>query len=167
MKCTECKKNEATVYYREVINGKETEYALCPECAAKHESKMNKSFFDDFYSPFENSLIGSLFSPAPTKLQRSEKKCTLCGSTIREIAKSGKVGCPVCYSVFREELSPTLTKLHGNGVHRGRVPKKLRHETEEKKKLEKLNEELKTAIAEEKYEDAAVIRDKIREIRGA
>ena len=37
MLCQKCKKNEATVYYKENINGHVTEYNLCPECAAELE----------------------------------------------------------------------------------------------------------------------------------
>jgi len=35
MICDKCKKNTAQVYYTENINGKETKYALCHECAAE------------------------------------------------------------------------------------------------------------------------------------
>ena len=37
MLCEKCKKNEASVFYRENINGKERKYSLCPECAAELE----------------------------------------------------------------------------------------------------------------------------------
>ena len=75
MLCEKCKKNEASVFYRENINGKERKYSLCPECAAElekngeikfsafpHLSDMNDfAPFGDFGSL--NSIFGSLFSP--------------------------------------------------------------------------------------------------------
>ena len=35
MKCEKCGKNEATMYYKETINGVTREMHLCPECAQK------------------------------------------------------------------------------------------------------------------------------------
>ena len=33
MKCEKCGKNEATMYYKETVNGVTREMHLCPECA--------------------------------------------------------------------------------------------------------------------------------------
>ena len=35
MKCEKCGKNEATMYYKETVNGVTRELHLCPECAQK------------------------------------------------------------------------------------------------------------------------------------
>ena len=35
MKCEKCGKNEATMYYKETVNGVTREMHLCPECAQK------------------------------------------------------------------------------------------------------------------------------------
>lgn len=163
MKCTKCNKKEATVFFREVINGKETRWALCPDCAAAKE-KESSAMFSDISDIFSGGLLGSLFSGAPKKV-REEKKCTLCGATFRQLCEEGKAGCPVCYSVFREEFAPTLARLHGTAEHRGRVPHMLRAKKSKEEKIASLEKELKDAIANEKYEDAAVIRDKLRDMR--
>ncbi len=165
MKCTKCNKNEAAVFYREVINGKETKYALCPECAAKEE----KGIFDpiNLFEPFEKGLLGSLFTGNSVQAKRrEEKKCTLCGATFRELCEDGKAGCPECYRVFREEFIPTLSRLHGKAVHEGRAPGKFKEKKEAETKLKSLENDLKLAVSEERYEDAASIRDRIRELRG-
>ena len=39
MLCEKCSKNEATVFYREIVNGKEKKYSLCSDCAAKLEKE--------------------------------------------------------------------------------------------------------------------------------
>ena len=44
MLCEKCKKNEATVFYRENVNGKEKNYSLCQKCAEKLEKKGEISF---------------------------------------------------------------------------------------------------------------------------
>ena len=38
MKCEKCGKNEATMYYKETVNGVTREMHLCPECAQKETS---------------------------------------------------------------------------------------------------------------------------------
>ncbi len=164
MKCTRCNAKEATVFYREIVNGKETKYALCSDCAAAME-KENKSLFAD---PFGGNLLGSLFSSVPQKIQprKEEKKCTLCGATFRQLAESGKVGCPACYTSFREELAPTLKRLHGTAVHRGRAPAKYQAKRSAMEKLASLEQNLKKAIETEAYEEAAKLRDEIRALRG-
>ena len=42
MKCEKCQKNEATVFYRENINGKEAKYHLCPKCASELEKEIRE-----------------------------------------------------------------------------------------------------------------------------
>ncbi len=164
MKCTRCNAKEATVFYREIVNGKETKYALCSDCAAAMEKESGSLFAD----PFGGNLLGSLFSDIPQKIQprKEEKKCTLCGATFRQLAENGKVGCPACYTSFREELAPTLKRLHGTAVHRGRVPKKFQAKRTAMEKLASLERDLKKAIETEAYEEAAKLRDEIRALRG-
>ncbi len=164
MKCTKCNAKEATVFYRENINGKETKYALCGDCAAAMEKETGNLFAD----PFGGNLLGSLFSSIPQKTQprKEEKKCSLCGATFRQLAENGKVGCPTCYVSFREELAPTLKRLHGTAVHRGRTPEKFQAKRSAMEKLASLEKQLKQAIETEAYEEAATLRDQIRALRG-
>ncbi len=160
MKCTLCNKNEATIYYREIINGTEKKYALCPDCAAKKEMGAYTGGF------FEKSIFDNFFaSPSPMVKKQEEKRCNLCASTFKELQRSGKVGCPVCYSTFESELAPTLNRLYGNAVHKGLCPERLKKEETVEDKLSALEKELRVAISEEKYEEAAILRDKIREMK--
>ena len=94
------------------------------------------------------------------------------------IINTGKMGCPNCYDVFESELDPIIKRIQGTNRHVGRIGKiidnkidkkynkgKTEENTakkEEKTRLEQLQEELKTAIKEERYEDAAKIRDEIK-----
>ncbi len=164
MKCTKCNAKVATVFYREIINGKETKYALCSDCAAAMEKESGSLFA----YPLGGNLLGSLFSDIPQKIQsrKEEKKCTLCGATFRQLAENGKVGCPACYASFREELAPTLKRLHGTAVHRGRAPGKYQAKRSAMERLESLERDLKKAIETEAYEEAAKLRDEIRTLRG-
>ncbi|MBR6514376.1 MAG: UvrB/UvrC motif-containing protein [Clostridia bacterium] len=149
MLCSKCHKNEATVYFKQNINGNIREYALCAECAAQ---------FELGFSPL--NIFGVHSAPA---VPREQKRCTLCASTLEEIKRDGKVGCAECYSVFKSELEPMIGRIHGSQTHKGRVPKGYAEVKRTENELDSLKKELKRAIDAEEYELAAELRDRIRE----
>ena len=157
MKCERCNKNEATVFYREIINGHETRQNLCPVCAREKEEESGLSF--------KGLFSNSLFTAPSAYKMREEKKCPLCAMTEREIRAAGKVGCPECYGAFADFLAPTLRRLHGSAVHRGRRPGNHAKETKTENEISRLEAELKECIEREDYEKAADLRDTIRQLR--
>ena len=167
MLCERCKKNEATVFYEENINGASRSYSLCSECAS--EMKKNGELSGIFSVPnltgFHDQLFGGLFglTEAPAK---ARKTCPLCSSTFSDFQKNGKTGCPECYKTFGDELKSTIRSIHGNVKHIGRAPAKFRKNREKENELKALKEQLKEAIASENFELAAELRDKVRAIEG-
>lgn len=159
MLCENCKSATATTHIKRTVNGITKEYYLCPECASKLGfSEFN--FFD--INDFWGSMLGS------QKIVESyTKRCRKCNSSFKEIVESGKMGCPYCYIDFREEIRPTLIKIHGKTEHKGLSPVKAStgvnslHE-----EIETLEIELKKAIENEEFEKAAEIRDMLKEKRG-
>ena len=109
MLCSKCHKNEASVYFKQNINGEIREYALCSHCAAEAELG---------FAPL--NLFSSMFDQSVAKSER--KRCTLCSSTFDEIKRNGKVGCAECYSVFARELKPMIENIHRGAVNNGRAP---------------------------------------------
>ena len=154
MICSECKSNNATMFYTQTINGETTELALCPECAAKHGLFSGSSLFSDLFT-----IPAFIKSP---KTEQNRKICSLCGKDEKSFIKDGKVSCPVCYETFEEELSAPIKRIHGNVSHIGRAPSKLKKQNDKKRMLTDLKTQLETAIKNEEYENAAIIRDKIR-----
>ena len=112
---------------------------------------------------FHDQLFGGLFglTDAPA---RERKSCPLCSSTFSDFQKNGKTGCPECYRTFSEELKSTIHSIHGNVKHIGRAPSKFRKNREKENELKSLKNQLKNAIADENFEIAATLRDKIRAI---
>ncbi len=169
MLCEKCKKRTATVFYNENINGKARSYSLCGDCAAKLREKgdlrditsMIGSFADPF-SELSDHLFGGFFGMPVSPTLGGAKKCTACGASFAEIQRDGKVGCPDCYTVFREELSGLLHSIHGTTHHTGHVPSRHRAEQERRAKLTELKKELARAVSDEEYEKAAALRDEIR-----
>ena len=168
MKCTHCHNNEANTHITKIINGKREELHLCSECAEKLGVMEEFSF-----EPFSmDSFFGNLLGAGASALNSLTgiDRCTYCGSSFNDIINSGKVGCANCYDKFEDKLSPSIEKLHGKTKHIGKSVT-YTEETEkapeaEISEEEKLKEELKKAVQEQRFEDAAVIRDKINALHG-
>lgn len=159
MLCQKCGKNTATTHIRTVVGGVVKELNLCSHCAAE----------EGYTSLSHNSLAGMLASMFGEAVQlgsaHQSVKCPVCDSSFSDIAKSGKVGCAHCYKTFNAELLPYLKRLHGSTKHVGKVPNRAPLIVrEEKGTVESLKSELNRLVSEEKYEQAAVIRDKIKEM---
>ena len=79
----------------------------------------------------------------------------------------GGKGCGGCHKVglkADEEIERRLKGMHKGTVHVGRVPEGLLAAHEKRQRLQKLHERLEQAVASENYEEAAGLRDEIREI---
>lgn len=183
MLCEKCKKNEATFYYHENVNGKEKTYKLCSDCAKELEKSGEiesldpdkyigtfGSFFDDFANPFKSmgKLLGGFFGDAlPERSNLSAgKKCPSCGMTLGEFASTGMAGCPDCYTAFEAELEPTISRVQGKTEHIGRAPAGMREKITLRHKIEELESERAEAVKAENYERAAQIRDELKRLRG-
>ena len=125
------------------------------------------------FSSFFGGFMENIFEPdyMPFLNEVKELKCENCGYTFENIANTGKLGCANCYDIFESKLDPIIRKIQGANQHTGRTGKILENKTieqpknkEEKaeSKIEQLQKELKKAIKEERYEDAAKIRDEIK-----
>lgn len=176
MKCEHCNKNEATTHIKKNINGEVTEMHLCSECAKElgviDEFSPESFFKDTFFGNFLGAGIPSM------NVLSGIDHCEYCGSTFNDIVKSGKVGCANCYTKFYDKLEPSITKMHGNSRHVGKFVTYEDEQIEEgaetvedvKKdepplsRLDQLKQDLKKAVEEERYEDAAVIRDNIKNL---
>lgn len=179
MLCENCGKNQVNFRYTQIINGVKKEMALCDKCAKilgldglDFNMPIN---FSSFLGDFLNLEKDTDFLPNFTK--QSLIKCNNCGMTYNEFVDKGKVGCINCYDVFSNILKPVLKNIHGSTSHIGRNAKltsknkvNITEKVQEKKKndniskLEKLELDLKQAIKDERYEEAAKIRDEIKKL---
>ena len=189
MLCQNCGKREANVKYTQIINGVKKQISVCSECAVK--LGIDGPDFSDFSMSF-NSFLGDFFNDyAQSSLLPSFEsdvvKCKKCGMSYEDFIKTGMFGCSNCYETFSNPINSLVRNLHGTTKHIGRSPKKIGDaissdknknknskseevvETEKKqnnieKKKQDLQKELDKAIKEERYEDAAKIRDQIKEM---
>lgn len=166
MICEKCGKNIATTHIETYINGEQSSMDLCSDCAAELEAA----------SPFQmgfGGLLGSIFGDAvlPKAQVSGEQKCSFCGSTFSEIARTGRVGCAHCYTTFYDRLIPTLSKLHGNTTHVGKIPGSAKIEVDgtepaPQSEEDRLKAELDAAVKAEEFEKAAELRDQINALKG-
>ena len=185
MLCQNCGKNEVNFRYTQIINGVKKEMALCDKCA-KELGLENMDFnmpinFASFLGDFLEDYDSESFLPSFTKT--NTLKCDKCGMTYDEFVNKGKFGCDNCYNVFEERINPVLKNIHGSSEHIGRNSKiidkitskkeevkeklqDLKEKHDEKDEIRKLKDDLKQAIKEERYEDAAKLRDEIKKVEG-
>ena len=161
MLCEKCGKTAATTHIRSVINGKVTEKYLCSHCAA-YEG------YGDIKGSNLSQMLSSMFGDTASALKNTQvTRCSCCGSTFSDIAKSGNCGCTECYTTFYEQLLPYLKRVHGSTKHIGKIPSRASvTKKTDKDNIDELRALLSRLVGEEKYEQAAVVRDKIKELEG-
>lgn len=161
MLCQKCHKNLATVRYAEVVSGKVTDLHLCSECLAKHQETAAAGF--ELANPVASTKRGApggeLSKPA-----RPRRTCKSCGTQLVTVVDTGRVGCTACYSSFADEVEPLLQGLHGSVHHIGKSPHVSDARTNLRAALQTKRALLRTAIRDEHYEEAAGLRDSIRQI---
>ncbi len=171
MNCENCGKNQANVKYTQIINGNKREMFLCSSCSKQlgienlNISMDFSSFLEDFFAGFEEDL----------SLKLPEIRCNRCNSTFESFISTGKFRCEDCYSTFEEKIDPLLRNIQGANRHIGRLGE-INDKVNEKNvqsqnnilnsEIDRLKHELKLAIKDEKYEEAAIIRDKIKKLEG-
>lgn len=163
MLCDVCGKNPATVHLTEIIDDQMNELHLCEECARKKSTQMDQQF------GLSDLLAGMADFDKPGQGADKETidtiKCPNCGLTYADFKKMGRLGCGDCYEAFKKYLGPLLKKIHGSSMHFGKTPfKSAKINGMPKNEIEELRLKLKEAVAEEDFEDAARLRDQIKEL---
>ena len=103
------------------------------------------------------------FGAGPVAPDSEGLRCPACGFTQANFKKQGRLGCSVCYETFEPGLRPLLKAMHKGERHVGKTPRRVvvKGSPERIKQLEK---ELARAIKEERFEQAALLRDEIRSL---
>lgn len=161
MLCDICGKNTATVHLTEIIDEQMNELHLCEECAREKSAQMEQQF------GLSDLLAGMAEFEKPTKEKELETvsiKCPNCGLSYADFKKIGRLGCGECYSAFKKYLAPLLRRIHGSAVHYGKSPLKVVKVAKKKIDLEDLRANLRKAIEMEAFEEAARLRDQIKEL---
>lgn len=170
MLCENCKKNNASFHYKYSENGKVTEAHLCHECAKK-QGFLSSGIFDGagFFGTADNLGLGafsSLFQDGEKKSLSgsSVRICPSCGLSENELRRNGKPGCRECYHTFSDIVERMLKKLHMSCEYKGKIPEGASESISVSRKIEKMKEQMQRAVEEQNYEEAAKLRDAIRQL---
>jgi protein arginine kinase activator len=162
MTCEICSVNEAVFHIKQVIGKDEIELHLCEKCARLRGITKNENTIDFSISQLLTGLVDT--KSVVKKSGAPVVECPACGFTLNKFKKLGKLGCSECYVTFSKPVRDFVYKMFGKVQHKGKLPGKMRSKQTSLDGLETLKEELKTAITIEDYEQAAALRDRIKEM---
>jgi protein arginine kinase activator len=176
MLCNLCSKNQATVHLTEIIDEQMSELHLCDDCARKKSMQMEQQFgLSDLLGglvEYGKQISGTDKSPVAAQ-------CSFCGLTYEDFRKIGRLGCSECYVSFAKHLGPLLKRIHGASLHMGKAPVIVTEpvapapsasasagkpvKAKAAIDINDLKIKLQEAIRKEEFEEAAQLRDLIKE----
>lgn len=161
MNCQKCGQ-EATVHLTDIVNNKKRETHLCLRCAEQQQI-INQQELN--LSAILQTVIGQHIGPFTDELARLT--CPSCGIKYMEFKAEGRLGCPYDYEVFQAPLKPLLHKIHRSLRHVGKHPRNGVADARMIKEVVELRKRLREAVEAENYEQAARLRDQLRQKEAA
>lgn len=160
MLCCVCKQKDATVHLTQIEGEKVHKLDLCEECAKR------KGMNDPTGYALADLLLGI---GAAQEFEQAagpgELRCPKCGFTQADLKKTGRLGCAQCYTTFAEGLEGLLKSMHKGTRHVGKVPASLQQSRDFTERLRVLQRKLSKAVEEENFEQAAGLRDEIKQLK--
>lgn len=146
MRCDRCGKNEATFYYKSNINGKVTQVHLCPQCAEElgytdsfRSAGMTGGLFGDFFSrPF--GMLEPFFSGLGSRMLTEFPEPV-------DVLGQARESTPA-----QEDTGDLLPRDEQDALTRQR-------------KRNALQTQLNLAVQEERFEEAAKLRDELKALK--
>ena len=149
----------------QVVEGEARTIGLCGKCAAEKGIQTSAGAEQTPLGGFLSAMWKGQEPGAPAEFAPTGR-CPGCGATFADFRESGRLGCGECYQAFEPSLRLLLRRYHGATHHLGRRPA---GEGAERAASgpdlgDHLREQLRLAIAAENFEQAAELRDRLREL---
>jgi protein arginine kinase activator len=153
VECSQCKKN-IKFTYKEIVRGQVQCFEMCADCPI-----------------LEAKLHGQ--KAAEITAETSTIFCGECHTSLEAVKMGNPVGCAECYEVFGDLILDEL-------LAREKIPERMKQAIKERKvegvhvkekgivpinQLVELNEALNEALRKENYEQAAILRDQIKQLK--
>lgn len=142
MLCDICHHNEANIIFQVFQNGRMTTHPVCAECAMKAQR--------EFLRALEKMGTAAQQDMEEQPAALPKRLCPVCGTAVDEIGRDTVLGCPHCYqsafeqvAALREGVQPVKDEEESDMAHR-----------------------LREALASEDYEQAARLRDMLKDAEG-
>jgi protein arginine kinase activator len=159
MLCCICKEKEATVHLTQIVGEKMQKVDLCEECAKQ------KGVNDPAGCSLADLLLGlGASQEIETAAGGPDVKCPKCGFTQADFKKAGRLGCSECYVTFADGLEGLLKTMHKGTRHVGKVPHAMQESRDLAERRKTLQKKLNKAVEDENFEQAALLRDELRQV---
>jgi len=189
MLCDNCKKNPSTVHLKGITNGMKAELHLCQECSVGMSGLINTQMpinlenilsslgsadspisLENIFKGIMESVQSTVPGPHPSSpkfqqvLRNVPGPCVVCGLSYEQFKSTGKLGCEGCYQAFPKEIVALFKNVQNSSRHEGKYPKRSGAGIMQRREVDRLRSTLQQAVEEENYEEAARIRDQIRNL---
>ncbi|MCY2960404.1 MAG: UvrB/UvrC motif-containing protein [Planctomycetota bacterium] len=188
MICQNCLKNAATVHVTEIatpvvapadatLDGAQAPGEAASQVSEQHLCEVCAQTLDLPHAPALQKAQLDIWKLLQITAKQTRRKggptCAGCGLQLEEFRRKGRLGCPQCYDAFAAHLGEVFERVHGARQHVGRLPgtdaaippappDALALEREQR--LVDLRQKLEIAIREEAYENAARLRDELKQL---
>lgn len=156
MVCQFCSK-KATVFVTQITDGQLEKLILCEGCARE------KKITDPTGLMIADQLLQGLpeLSAPP---QETLDACPNCGFTLVDLKKIRRLGCSECYRVFFPECLDMVRGMQFGVEHVGKKPLGRVARMEKAERRTRLEGKLQAAVKAEQFEEAAKLRDLLKEL---
>jgi protein arginine kinase activator len=160
MLCEKCRQRQAEIAIREESGGETRELYVCQACAGegglidKKLTSMVEMIFD--------AALGLVARPVRAQTVVDDPVCPVCGMTRQAFRKRERLGCEACYTAFRRDTEAMIRDMHEGVRHVGKVPAG----AVAARTCAELERALKRAIASQRFEEAARLRDALATVSG-
>jgi protein arginine kinase activator len=160
--CEECGRRAAAITFTEIGQAGKRAAKLCLACAEASGVPV---------SPTLENLEGTetlwddlLHNLSQDRDREDSLACPGCGWTFADFEARGKLGCPQCYQTFMGDMTRLLKEFHGFNRHTGKIPYSIGRRIDVRRQILGVKEDIQFAISEERFEDAAHLRDEMRDL---
>ena len=160
--CEACHQREAVVHLTQAEGGQVRTLHLCSKCAAERGVATETEAIDTPLGAFL-AAMGSA-GPMLAAASAAAEHCPACDATLADFQASGRLGCPTCWETFDRPLRDLLRRVHGATRHVGEVPPTAdggSGVSTVSQQRDRLKAALAAAIAAERFEEAAEVRDRL------
>ncbi len=160
--CEQCGRRAAAITLTEIGQAGKTVCQLCPICA---EARGVPNSVPIGIGEGEESLWDDLLHKLSQERDKEDSlECPGCGLTYPDFEARGILGCPQCYQTFMGDMTRLLKEYHGSNLHSGKVPYSIGRRIDVRRSILGIKENIQIAISEERFEDAAHLRDEMRDL---
>ncbi len=163
MICQQCEEREAVVLLKKVEGGDVRVLHLCEKCAAERGVPESEESAKTPLGAFLAAMGTDTTADSPLSSGAALAECPGCGATLQDFRRTGRLGCATCWTTFEGPLRGLTRRVHGATRHVGEFYVRPGAEPpDQAAQARRMREQLSAAVAEENFERAAELRDRLR-----